>query len=50
MVVSRTCKASNEKGEACRAAPLRESDYCVFHDPEHADAVREAQKAGVSAV
>ena len=46
MVVSRTCKARNEKGEACRAAPLRESDFCVFHDPEYAETVQEARRVG----
>jgi hypothetical protein len=25
---------------------MRESDYCVFHDPEHADVVQEARRAG----
>jgi hypothetical protein len=46
MVVSRTCKALNEQGEPCRAAPLHDSDYCVFHDPEHAAAMKEAQRLG----
>ena len=46
MVVPRTCKARNDKGQACQAAPLRDGDYCVFHDPEHADIVQEARRAG----
>ncbi len=46
MVVSRTCKARNDKGEPCQAAPIRESDYCFFHDPEHADAMKEARRLG----
>ena len=25
---------------------MRESDFCVFHDPEHADVVQEARRAG----
>jgi hypothetical protein len=25
---------------------MRESDYCVFHDPEHAEVVQEARRAG----
>jgi hypothetical protein len=36
----------NEKGEACRAAPMRDSDLCVFHNPEHAEVVQEARRAG----
>ena len=46
MVVGRTCKARNDRGEPCRAAPLRGGDYCVFHDPEHAEVVQEARRAG----
>ena len=46
MVGSRACKATNSKGEPCRAVRLRESDYCVFHDPEHADVVQEARRLG----
>jgi hypothetical protein len=46
MVVPRTCQTTNEKGERCRAAPVRDSDFCVFHDPEHAEAVREARRLG----
>ncbi len=46
MVVSRTCQARTDKGDSCRAAPLHESDFCVFHDPEHADVVQEARRAG----
>jgi hypothetical protein len=25
---------------------MRDSDFCVFHDPEHADVVQEARRAG----
>jgi hypothetical protein len=25
---------------------MRDSDYCVFHDPEHAEVVQEARRAG----
>jgi hypothetical protein len=46
MFGSRTCKARNDKGDACRAAPLRDGDYCVFHDPEHAEVIQEARRAG----
>ena len=43
---SRTCKARKESGESCRAAPLRERDFCVFHDPDHQEAVTAARSAG----
>lgn len=46
MVVARTCKARNDRGEACQAAPVRERNFCVFHDPEHAEVVQEARRAG----
>src|SRR6266498_3108894 len=46
MVVTKTCKARNDRGEPCRAAPLRGSEYCIFHDPEHAEVVQEARRAG----
>jgi len=42
----RTCKATNERGEPCRAHPLRDSDFCLVHDPEQADAVQEARRLG----
>jgi hypothetical protein len=46
MVVSRTCKAIAEGGGQCRAAPLRESDFCLWHSPEHADEVAEGRRLG----
>ncbi len=46
MVGRRTCEANNDRGEPCKAAPLREGAFCVFHDPEHAEVVQEARRAG----
>ena len=46
MPLSRTCKAQNERGQPCGATPLRDLDYCVFHDPEHQEAVQAARSAG----
>ena len=43
---TRTCKARNDKGQPCGARPMRDNDYCVFHDPEHAEVVQEARRAG----
>ena len=42
----RICRAKTDKGERCRAAPMRESEYCVFHDPDHVDVVAQARSAG----
>ncbi len=33
-------------GEPCRAAPLRNSEYCLMHSPEHAQEVQEARRLG----
>jgi hypothetical protein len=45
-MASRFCKARTTKGEPCGGTPLRESDFCVFHDPDHSDVVQEARRAG----
>ena len=45
-MLRRTCAASKPNGARCRANPLRESDYCLMHDPEHTEAVAEARKLG----
>jgi hypothetical protein len=45
-VFSKSCKARNDKGQPCGATPLRDGEYCVFHDPEHAEVVQEARRAG----
>ena len=42
MVVEKACRGIGRKGERCRASRLPDSDYCVFHDPEHADAMFQA--------
>ena len=46
MVASRACKGRNDKGEQCGAPPLRDGDFCLFHDPEHTETVQEARRAG----
>ena len=38
--------AITEGCAACRAARLRESDYCFWHDPDHADEAAEAPRLG----
>ena len=46
MVLQRRCKVVKENGEPCRSAPLKDSDYCWMHDPEHAEEVAEARRLG----
>jgi len=45
-MTSRLCKARNSKGDPCRDTPMRESEYCVFHDPDHAEVVAQARSTG----
>ena len=45
-MVSRTCSFRKESGEPCRAAPLRDGDFCLMHSPEHAQEVQEARRLG----
>ena len=42
----RTCKGHKKNGEQCRQAPLRDSDFCFWHDPEHAAEAAEARRLG----
>jgi hypothetical protein len=46
LVVSGTCKSVKESGEQCRAFTVRDSDYCLWHDPEHAEEVGEGRRLG----
>ena len=46
VVGGRTCKGRNDRGEPCRAAPRRESDFCIFHDPENTEAMADSRRLG----
>jgi hypothetical protein len=46
LMSGRTCSAKNERGEPCRQAPLRDSEYCFWHSPEHAEQAAEARRLG----
>ena len=45
-MLRRTCAALKPNRERCRANPLRESDYCLMHDPDHSQDVTESRKLG----
>ena len=45
-MAGRTCKHQRENGIPCGSPPLRESDFCLWHDPDHADEVAEARRLG----
>lgn len=43
----RRCKAKVlTTGEECRQAPLREREFCYWHDPENEEAAQEARRHG----
>jgi hypothetical protein len=46
LVADRTCKARSENGDPCRQAALRESDFCFWHSPDHAEEAAEARRLG----
>ena len=46
MLGQKTCSGIGNKGERYRAPALRDSSYCVFHDPEHAEVVQQGRIAG----
>jgi hypothetical protein len=46
LVVSKTCKSLKDTGERCRAFAVHDSEYCLWHDPEHAEEVAEGRRLG----
>lgn len=42
----RACKGRSEDGSPCRQAPGLDSEFCFWHDPEHADEASEARRLG----
>src|SRR6266511_4111543 len=48
MMIPRTCAYRHQDGRACRAPPLRDSDFCLWHSPEHAEQVAESRRLGGS--
>ena len=46
MLVNRHCQHPMPDGSFCRAAPLREGKYCLFHSPDHAKEADEARRLG----
>jgi len=46
MMMRRQCTFRLPSGESCRTAPLRDSEYCRMHSPEHIKEVQEARRLG----
>jgi hypothetical protein len=45
LVASRLiCGYHHPDGRGCGAPPLRDGPFCLFHDPDHSDAVAEARR------
>src|SRR5437588_5938 len=42
------CTYIKPNGDPCAARPLPNSDFCLFHDPAHAQALAEARSQGGS--
>ena len=42
----RICKGNKKDGDRCRQAPLADSDFCFWHDPDHAEEAEQARKLG----
>jgi hypothetical protein len=45
-VATRACSFRKDDGEPCRAPPLRDSEFCIMHSPDHAEEVAEARRLG----
>jgi len=41
-----SCRAVKDDGQPCRAPRLRDSEFCFWHSPEHAEEAAEAQRLG----
>lgn len=46
MNTKRLCEDRNASGQPCMQAPLRESQFCFWHDPGNAEQAREARRLG----
>ena len=46
MVMRRQCAFRKISGEPCRAAPVRDSEFCIMHSPEHVKEIQEARRLG----
>ena len=42
----RSCAANNERGEACRQAPLADKGFCFWHDPAFEAQAAQARRSG----
>lgn len=45
-MATRSCKQRKDDGQPCRAPPLQDGDFCLFHSPDHAKETAEARRLG----
>ena len=45
-MAARACSARKDDGSPCGSPPLRDGDFCLMHDPEHAEEMQEARRLG----
>lgn len=45
-MLARTCSFIKDNGERCQSAPMQDSAFCFWHDPEHAHEATEARRLG----
>lgn len=45
-MAARSCKQPKDDGQPCRAPPLQDGDFCLFHSPDHAQEMAEARRLG----
>ena len=46
MVTGRACRETKTDGSSCGMPPLRDSDFCLSHDPDHVQEAQEARRLG----
>ena len=44
--MARHCAYQKENSLPCRAAPLKDGEFCLMHSPDHADDMAEARRLG----
>ena len=45
-MIRRQCAFQSPTGKPCRAAPLKDGQFCLMHSPEHIKEVQEARHLG----
>ena len=46
MVTKRVCRGLKADGSSCGMPPLRQSEFCLAHDPDHSEEAQEARRLG----